>query len=280
MRVTVDDGVTLEVEATGSGPGLVLVHGFGGAKEDFALHVPALATAHRVVTFDHRGHGASDGPADLGAYSLDRLAADTVAVADAMGFDTFRLLGHSMGGMVARRVVLAQPDRVEALVLMNTSPGPVPGISVELVEYGARLALEEGEEGMDALKRAQDELDPLGSPAYRRLLVEQPGYKDFQDRKWAALSPYMWAALAMELVTQPDQVDALLDVDTPTLVMVGEQDESFLEPSRQAAAALPDAQLVVIANAGHSPQFEAPTEWRETLLAFLDGLDAASREAV
>lgn len=280
MRVTVDDGVTLEVEATGSGPGLVLVHGFGGAKEDFALHVPALATAHRVVTFDHRGHGASDGPADLGAYSLDRLAADTVAVADAVGFDTFRLLGHSMGGMVARRVVLAQPDRVEALVLMNTSPGPVPGISVELVEYGARLALEEGEEGMDALKRAQDELDPLGSPAYRRLLVEQPGYKDFQDRKWAALSPYMWAALAMELATQPDQVDALLDVDTPTLVMVGEQDESFLEPSRQAAAALPDAQLVVIANAGHSPQFEAPTEWRETLLAFLDGLDAASREAV
>ncbi len=277
MRVTVDDGVTLEVEATGSGPGLVLVHGFGGAKEDFALHVRALATTHRVVTFDHRGHGASDGPADLGVYSLDRLAADTVAVADAVGLDTFRLLGHSMGGMVARRVVLAQPDRVEALVLMNTSPGPVPGISVELVEHGARLALEEG---MDALKRAQDELDPFGSPAYRRLLVEQPGYKDFQDRKWATLSPYMWAALAMGLATQPDQVDALRHVDTATLVMVGEQDESFLEPSRQAAAALPDGQLVVIANAGHSPQFEAPTEWRETLLAFLDGLDAASREAV
>ncbi len=277
VRVTVDDGVALEVEATGSGPGLVLVHGFGGAKEDFALHVGALATTHRVITFDHRGHGASDGPADLGAYSLDRLAADTVAVADAVGVERFRLLGHSMGGMVARRVVLAHPERVEALVLMDTSPGPVPGISVELVEYGARLALEKG---MDALKRAQDELDPLGSPAYRRLLVEQPGYKEFQDRKWAALSPYMWAALAMELATQPDQVDALRHVDTPTLVMVGEQDESFVGPSREAAAALPDAQLVVIAGAGHSPQFEAPADWREILLAFLDGLDADSREVV
>src|SRR5215470_12996484 len=62
MRITTDDGVELAVEVAGSGPGLVLVHGFGGAKEDFADHVPALAAEHTVVIFDHRGHGASDKP--------------------------------------------------------------------------------------------------------------------------------------------------------------------------------------------------------------------------
>ena len=69
---------------------------------------------HRVVVFDLRGHGESGSPAEPSAYSLDRLAADVLAVADSLGLDTFRLLGHSMGGMVARRVVLAHPGRVDA----------------------------------------------------------------------------------------------------------------------------------------------------------------------
>ena len=73
MRVTMDDGVALEVTDSGSGPALLLVHGFGGAKEDFADHVDALASPYRVVTFDLRGHGESDCPSDIDAYSLDRM---------------------------------------------------------------------------------------------------------------------------------------------------------------------------------------------------------------
>src|SRR3954452_17534247 len=111
VRVRTDDDVALEVLVEGSGPGLVLVHGCGGAKEDFADHRALLARDHTVVTFDHRGHGASDGPSDPAAYSLERLRADTVAVADAAGLDRFRLLGHSMGGMVARRIAVDRPDR-------------------------------------------------------------------------------------------------------------------------------------------------------------------------
>src|SRR3989440_1727941 len=146
MRVTMDDGVALEVTDAGSGPALLLVHGFGGAKEDFADHIDALAERHRVVTFDHRGHGESGAPPELDAYSLDRMAADVLGVADALGIDSFRLLGHSMGGMVARRVVLAHPARIDALVLMDTSPGPVPGIDPELVEAAATVAVEEGKD--------------------------------------------------------------------------------------------------------------------------------------
>ena len=58
-------------------------------------------------------------------------------VADAVGFDRFRVLGHSMGGMVVRRMPLEQPERIEALVLMDTSGGPVPALVPELVEAAA-----------------------------------------------------------------------------------------------------------------------------------------------
>jgi pimeloyl-ACP methyl ester carboxylesterase len=82
MRITTSDGVRLAVEKEGQGPGLVLVHGFGGAKEDFSDHVATLARDHTVVIFDHRGHGASEKPEDQAAYSLDRMVADVLEVAD------------------------------------------------------------------------------------------------------------------------------------------------------------------------------------------------------
>lgn len=273
MRMAMDDGVGLAVECRGSGPPVLLVHGFGGAKEDFADHVAALAEHATVVTFDHRGHGESDQPADESRYSLDRLAADTLGVARGLGFDQFRLLGHSMGGMVARRLVLAEPDRVDALILMDTSPGPPPGIEAATVELGVAIARSDG---MDVLKAVQDELDPLGTPAYQRLLAERPGYREFCDRKWDALSRDMWVALATEIVHQPDQLGALATLRCPTLVVVGEQDTPFTGVSAQMAATIPDARLVVIPDAGHSPQFENPAVWFDAVDGFLR---ADAREA-
>lgn len=270
MRVVVDDGVGLEVVEQGSGPTLLLVHGFGGAKEDFADQVEALAARYHVVTFDHRGHGESDGPSDAFAYSFDRLTADTVAVADAVGAGQFRLLGHSLGGMIARRLVLAHPERVDALVLMDTSPGPVPGIDGELLEMGAVIALNEG---MTELKRIMDAFQPLGTPAYEKLMAERPGYREFNDRKWETLSPVMWATLGREIRDQPDQLAALAAVTCPTLVIVGVQDEPFMEVSRAMADTIAGAERVVIPDAGHSPQFENPEAWLATLERFLARVD-------
>jgi 2-succinyl-6-hydroxy-2,4-cyclohexadiene-1-carboxylate synthase len=267
VRVITDDGVSLATVAAGSidAPGLLLVHGFGGAKEDFADHVDALAARHRVVVFDHRGHGESDAPDDPASYSLDRLAADVIAVADAHDLSDLRLLGHSMGGMVTRRVALDAPARAHAHVFMDTSPG-APPIDPELAKFG--VAIVEAE-GMDALRAAQNELDVLGSEAYQRVLRERPGFQEYADRKWASLSPVMWTTLAVEIIGQPDQTPALGTVRAPTLVLVGEQDREFLPGSRAIAGAVPGARLVVIPDAGHSPQFENPAAWFAALTEFL-----------
>jgi pimeloyl-ACP methyl ester carboxylesterase len=267
MRVVTDDGVGIEVEEAGSGPTLLLVHGFGGAKEDFDEQVDALAARHHVVTFDHRGHGESDGPDDPASYSLDRLARDTLAVADGVGAERFRVLGHSMGGMVVRRLPITHPERVDALVLMDTSPGPVPGIDAELLEMAAVIALGEG---MDELKRIMDAFQPLGTPAYEKLMAERPGYKEFNDRKWEALSAVMWATMGRAIRDQADDLAALAGVRCPTLVLVGDQDLPFLGVSKDMADTIPGATLAVIPDAGHSPQFENPEAWLQALQAFLD----------
>lgn len=266
MRVTTDDGVDLAVARFGAGEPFIMVHGFTGAKEDFSDHADRLAEHAEVILFDLRGHGDSAKPAPAEQYSLDRLAADTLAVADALGLETFRLLGHSMGGMVARRIVLNQPARVRALVLMDTSAGPPISVDVDMAEAAAQLALDDG---MDALRVILDQADVLGSEADRRVRATRPGYEDFNARKWAAVAPMAYAALLREMVTQPNQLEQLRAVRCPTLVVVGDQDVGFIEDSRSMAAAIPAAELAVIPDAGHSPQFENPDAWFAAVDTFI-----------
>jgi pimeloyl-ACP methyl ester carboxylesterase len=268
MRVFTDDGVGLATVVAGpsDAPGLLLVHGIGGAKEDFADHLEVFARDHRVVTFDHRGHGESDAPDDPAAYSLDRLAADTLAVADATELHDLRLLGHSMGGMATRRAALAEPARMAALVFMDTSAGPPPGLDHDLVSLGVQVARSEG---LAVLKQLSDELDLFGSRAYQRVLAERPGFREYAEYKWSAQSPVMWATLADEIVHQPDQLAALASLTVPVLGIVGDEDTSFLEPVHDIVATVPGAELAVVPDAGHSPQFENPPAWLEAMEKFL-----------
>jgi 3-oxoadipate enol-lactonase len=275
MRITTSDGVGLAVDVAGAGPGLVLVHGFGGAKEDFADHVPALARDHTVVIFDHRGHGASDKPADRDAYSLDRLATDILEVADGCGLDRFRLLGHSMGGMLARQIPLREPQRIEALIMMDTAAGPIPGFDPTLMDAAAEVAFTRGK---DALKELLDLAQVLETPAYQRTLLDRPGYQQFQDRKWADVSEIMWGAMAVAMAYQPDDLAALAAaVSVPMLLIVGAQDAPFLAASRAMADAIPGAQLMIIPDAGHSPQFENPDAWIDALTRFLAAVPSPTR---
>ncbi len=272
LEVVTDDGVTLVATIEGSGPGLLLVHGFGGAKEDFADHAPRLAAEYTVVTFDHRGHGESDNPEAEDAYSFERLRADILTVADAAGLDTFVLLGHSMGGMIVRRIALDEPARVVALVMMDTTPGPIPSMDPAIMEFGAQLALDEGK---DALKVALDAVAPLDTEPYRQLLESRPGYQAYNDYKWDTLSHVMWASLARAIARQPDELAAMGTLDMPVLVIVGELDEAFVEPSNEMHRTIPGARLAVIPGAGHSPQFENGPAWHEVMVGFVREVHSA-----
>jgi len=202
------------------------------------------------------------------------MATDVLEVADACGLDTFRVLGHSMGGMVARQLLLRTPERIDAFVMMDTCAAPVPSFDPELMEIAADVAFTQGK---TALKELLDMAPVLETPAYLRLLEERPGYREFVDRKWDNLSEIMWGAMSVAMARQPDDLAALAAaVHVPMLVIVGEQDEPFLGPCDAMAAAINGAQLVVIPDAGHSPQFENPDAWIDAVGRFLASVPAAA----
>jgi pimeloyl-ACP methyl ester carboxylesterase len=177
-----------------------------------------------------------------------------------------------MGGMLARQVVLGSPERVDALILMDTAPGPVPSFDAELMDIAADIARTQGKV---ELKITLDAFAPLNNAAYERVLAERPGYQEFQDRKWDALSEVMWAVLVQEIARQRDDLPEFTTIACPALVIVGELDEPFLQPSHDMANAIPNATLVVVPDAGHSPQFENPDAWFAAVSEFLAARVAA-----
>ncbi len=258
-------------EAGEGGRPLLLVHGFTGAKEDFTEWLEPLAElGWHVVAPDQRGHGASHKPEAEDHYSFDAFATDLIGLLDALEWPRAALLGHSMGGMVAQTAVLRAPERFEALVLMDTSHRALRA-DEGLIELAIALARAEGIPAVLAAQEALGADQPLATGAHQRVLDTRPGYKEFGDGKMLASSPAMYAAM-LQAITDATAIDRLADLDqigVPTLVLVGEEDAPFRKPSERMAAAIPGAELAVIPDAGHSPQFESPDLWWKALSGFL-----------
>jgi pimeloyl-ACP methyl ester carboxylesterase len=272
---TVDLGdVVLSIAEAGSGQRpFLLLHGFTGAKEDLTDWLDPLADlGWHAVAPDQRGHGASSKPSEEDAYSFEILADDAVRLVDHLGWQKFALLGHSMGGMVAQFVAHGSAERLDALVLMDTGYGPVQDLDPVLVDGAVSIVRTQG---VDVLADLLAEVEsPLDSPAHKRVLAERPGYAQFEDRKFRATSPALYAAMAPAFVRAADRLDELaaLPPTLPALVIVGDQDRPFVGSSEHMAAAIPDGSLAVIPDAGHCPQFENPDACWHALSAFLAGV--------
>jgi 3-oxoadipate enol-lactonase len=263
--------VQIRIAEAGAGQRpLLLVHGFTGAKEDFTPWLGQLAAAGwHAVAPDLRGHGDSSKPPEESAYSFKQLADDGLRLADALGWTQFALLGHSMGGMVAQFMAIAEPSRLTGLILMDTAHGPLEHLSPELVAGAVAVVQAEGMDALANLTAGRE--GPLHTPAHQNLLDNQPGYAEFCDRKLRATSPGLYAAMAPEFISAPDRLESLrqLPASLPVLVIVGDQDEPFLGHCERMTEAIGGATMAIIPDAGHSPQFENSGPWWDALTAFL-----------
>ncbi|NKZ71377.1 alpha/beta fold hydrolase [Rhodococcus hoagii] len=139
QRVTVADGVDLNVATGGTGDPIVLLHGFPQTHLMWRHVAGALADDHTVICPDLRGYGASDKPveADRDVYSKRTMAADVVAVATALGHDRFALAGHDRGALVAIRAALDHPQTVTHLASLDV----LPTLDMWDVLHGANAAV-------------------------------------------------------------------------------------------------------------------------------------------
>jgi len=254
------DGTTIYYEVTGSGPPVVLMHSFLCSGEMWGPQIDPLSAQYKVVNIDMRGHGKS-GHAET-PFDLHDLVEDVVAVLDREGVDRACWAGLSIGGMIALRAALTAPHRVGALALLDTHAGSesfVNTLKSSVTAPAARLF------GMTPVVAV---IIPMFFCSHTR--KNDPALVAQWKAKIRALHvPSVLNALHA-LRHRESLVARLGEIGVPALVIVGDQDTA-LPPafSREIAAAMPDASLVEVPDAGHLTTLEQPDAVNEAMLEFL-----------
>jgi len=246
----------IHYEITGSGSRvLLLTHGYGATSAMFRDNLAALAaTGYRVVTWDIRGHGASDYPADPASYSHANALADMAAILDQLGQRRAVLGGHSLGGYLSLDFALRFPDRVAGLVLIGTGPGFRNDAARD--EWNRRAE-------RTAARLAERGLSALGSSAELRGVEHRDATGVIQA--------------ATQTLAQRDAhvIDGLPRIQAPALIVVGAEDAPFLGAADYMAAKMPQARKVVIPDAGHAPNVSQPGLFNAEVSRFLAEVAAA-----
>jgi 3-oxoadipate enol-lactonase len=258
--------VELHVETHGEGPVVVLAHGFGGSARNWGPQVRALRATHRVVVYDARGHARSEAPVSPRAYSIASFVADLAGVAEgAAGAAPAVVGGLSMGAGVALQYALDAPERVRGLVLMAPPPAADPKRRGQGWASDFARAIER--DGLDAAgeRYAWGEgsgLDPAGAKLVRQGFLEHPAH---------ALAHVLRGVLDA-WPTWDELEPALRRLRVPTLLVVGGRDARSLRMAQDLDAALPDARLEVVADAGHVVNLAARERVNALLEEFLSSL--------
>ncbi|NBH11996.1 alpha/beta fold hydrolase [Amycolatopsis sp. SID8362] len=243
------------------GQPVLLVHGHPFDRSMWRPQAEYLAErGYRVVTPDLRGYGGSStGDTKTG---LDVFANDLVELADRLGLGRFVLGGLSMGGQIVMQLVTDHPQRVEALLLADTFAGlDTPAAKQARYDTADRIT----EEGME---RYADELLPKMISKQTR--ATRPDV-EAHVRRMMRDAPKEGAAAALRgRAERPDYVPALKDIDVPTLVVVGSEDEfTPVADAELIHREIRGSTLVVVEGAGHLPNLERETEFDEALSTFL-----------
>jgi pimeloyl-ACP methyl ester carboxylesterase len=230
----------------------LLTHGYSSTSAMWQGQVAALSKHYKLVLWDMRGHGQSDYPDDPAAYSEALTVADMAALLDEVGANGAIVGGLSLGGYMSLAFNRAHPDRVRALLIIDTGPG--------FKKDDAREAWN---------RRAHDTAERFEREGLAVLQSASPERASVSHRNASGL-----ARAARGMLTQRDAgvIESLPDIKVPTLVVVGADDAPFLAASDYMAAKIPGAKKAVIPAAGHAVNIDQPQVFIDAVLPFLEGL--------
>jgi 3-oxoadipate enol-lactonase len=244
------------------GPALVLVNALGTTTVIWEALLESLAFQGPVLLFDQRGHGLSE----LGEapYTIDVLAADTLDLIDALGFESAVVCGLSVGGLTAQRLAALAPERVRGLILCGTAAriGTREGwqARIDQVRAGGLTGL------LDAV------LERWLSPSFRAACPELTrALRCLLERAYV---PGYLATL--HALREADLTEQTRRLRLPTLVVSGELDEATTpEDGRRLAASIPGARFELLAGAAHLLPVERPRELGRLIDVFMAELGHA-----
>ena len=265
--VEIGDGVTVHLrdegpqDGIGDTPPILLLHGSNADLHTWQPWVEGLSDSHRVIRFDQVGHGLT-GPDPEHDYSLDSFTADIDEVAEALGLERFILGGNSMGGKHALAYAIRYPEKIEGLILVDSSGPPILEEDEEEDDggnIGFAIAMTPG------INKIAEQITPralIAQSLEETVSVKSVVTEEAIDRYWELLRyPGNRAATMTRFSTEyaPLDADKVSGISVPTLILWGDEDRLIpVSAGEWLDEKLPESQLIVYSGIGHLPQEEAP----------------------
>ncbi len=267
--VRTDEGVTIYYEEHGAGYPLVLAYGLGGNTTEWGPQVPAFSAKYQLILWDPRGHGKSDSPPEREKYGMERSATDLKVLLDHLRIERAYVGGLSMGGGISTRFTLRYPQRVAALLIIDSqSASGVPTSpamramrekSIEIVET----------QGMDAMAEFAMKENPNIA---QHVVHGGPNAVQEVYAMYRALNPAGYAHTIRAMLRDDSITEQLSQIRVPTLILAGDDDPA-LGPSRITHEKIAGSKLVVIPKASHLSNLDQPELFNRAVLGFLAEAD-------
>ena len=272
-HIPTPDDISLYYEETGEGTPILFIHEFGGNHASWEPQMRYFSRRHRCITYAARGYPPSGVPKDVERYSQAIAVADAIAVLDALNITRAHIVGLSMGGFATVHFGLLHPDRALSLTVAGAG-------------YGCEKQYEEDFRGVS--REGADRFERDGARAFAPIYAEGASRVQFQEK-----DPRGWREFADRLATHSDLGAALtmrgvqvrrpsfwdLEVElkqmnVPTLVIVGDEDDHCLQPGIFLKKTIPACGLSVFPKTGHTLNLEEPDAFNALLAGFIAQVEA------
>ena len=256
-RVRLSTGVELHIVESGPADGrpVLFLHGFTDSWFSFSRILDGLPSDVRAIVPSQRGHGDSERPACC--FALDDFARDAIALLDALGIQRADIVGHSMGSLVAQRVAIEHPARVDRLVLIGSG---TTAVTPTIMQFSS------------AVNSLRDSVPESFARDFQISTVHDPLPQQFLDRvvrESMKVPPRVWRAALDGLIT-PAAYNDVSRIPANTLIVWGEEDALWpREHQDELLRAIPSARLVTFDRIGHAPHWEDPARFLADLNRFL-----------
>ena len=267
------DGYDLYYEEVGDGHPVVFIHEFAGDLRSYEPQIRYFSRQYRCITYNARGYPPSAVPVDPSSYSQDHARDDFLNLVDALNLDAVHAVGLSMGAFAALHVSLTAPERLTSMVVAGAGYGAEPDkreqFTAEL-EAAAQRFLDLGSDvagrryGSGPTRLQYERKDPRGYAEFAEQLAGHSALGSANTLLGVQRKrPSLW-----------DLQDRLATVQTPALIITGDEDDPCIEPSIFLKRTIPSAGLAVVPNSGHTINLEEPQAFNTLIMDFFHQVES------
>ena len=261
------DGIRIYYEEHGHGRPVLLAYGIGGNAGMWEPNIKALSAGHRLILWEPRGHARSDSPENPQKVTFSHWVWDLHDLMDHLELGHAVVGGLSLGAGIATRFTLDHPERVRALLIIDSSSASGLPLGVDNVVMRAKSIEVTLKGGMDAMAEFAIATNPNVAG---RIKLDPSARKEMFDF-YRMLTPIGYANALRALLQMDYITDRLGEITVPTLLVCGDEDPS-LAPMREIQKRIPHARFALLSLAGHFANRDQPEAFNRAVVEFLNDL--------